>query len=236
MRWRHAAPREQHHLPPFAPDVDSTALALLIFLLAEKEGINVQEGVTLREQMQVFDELIHPNGIKTWFENFCDEEPDPVVTSAVALLELQLQVKDKLYYHLQEVWNKVITNIEKLPQATIYYLSGKAYLLARTAQMLRYDATFLQRNTKDSLDQCIETMTPVNPLEAAWIGSAAAKRQLKNKMQETKEYLERSRQGVGLWPWTPFYNQKTYWVYGHEVITTLYAIEALKNIEAAKIK
>ena len=92
----------------------------------------------------------------------------------------------------------------------------------------------MDRNAEASLDQFLEQATIGNTLEAAWIGTAAAERGIRGTAEQAKEYLLRTRQKSGLWSWEPVHNQKTYWQYGHEIMTTLFAAKALRLIESLK--
>ncbi|MEK6922053.1 MAG: hypothetical protein AABX82_09240, partial [Nanoarchaeota archaeon] len=231
-RLRYNAPRSLPGLPPFAPDADTTALALLVFSLVEQHGIPINEKMKAVNNRVQFKELIHPNGIKTWFGDFYpNEEPDPVVTSAVALFYVRAGLYDDVRYHLQEALNRQIKNISAMPEATRYYHSGRAYLAARAVEINRYDKTFLDKNAEASLDLFLEQVTIRNTLEAAWIGTAAAERGIRKTAEQAKEYLDRARQEDGFWSWEPVHNQKTYWQHGHEWLTTLFAIDALQIIE-----
>jgi hypothetical protein len=182
-----------------------------------------------------FRKPLHPNGIKTWFEDFWpNEEPDPVVTSTVALFYGRTGLRDDIAYHLRETFNKQIINIANMPKATTYYPSGRAYLAARATEISVYDKTFLDRNAEASLDQFLEQATIGNTLEAAWIGKAAGERGIRKTAEQAKEYILRTRQKDGFWSWEPVHNQKTYWQYGNRIMTTLFAVEALHAIESLK--
>ncbi|MBI5458807.1 MAG: hypothetical protein HY987_03645 [Methanobacterium sp.] len=85
-----------------------------------------------------------------------------------------------------------------------------------------------------SLDQFLEQETIRNTLEAAWIGTAAAERGIRKTAAQAKEYLLRTRQEDGLWSWEPVHNQKTYRQRGHGILTTLFAVEAVRAIERLK--
>ena len=230
-RWKHNAPRSQSTLPSFPPDGDSTALTLLVFYLAEQENISVPIVANTPQNRQQFQELQHPHGIKTWFDNYRpEEEPDPVVTSAVALFFIYGKFFSALYDHLQEVINEQVKSISEIPEATSYYPSGRIYFAARAAEIEIHKNGYLEQRAKNSLDDFLRQVSYRNPLEAAWVGTAAALREMKEKADEAREYLIKTREQTGFWPWVPFYNQKTYWQYGHEVTTTVYAMTALCTI------
>src|SRR3989338_4958617 len=63
-RWRYNAPRSLSGLPSFPADVDSTALALPVFALAEQEGMLIPSKMSPTKNNEQFRELLHPNGIK----------------------------------------------------------------------------------------------------------------------------------------------------------------------------
>ena len=234
-RWRYNAPRSLSGLPPFPADIDTTAVALLVFLEAEQAEIHIPAKISSTKNREQFRELLHPNGIKTWFEDFqSDEEPDPVVTSAVALFYARAGLRDEVEYHLKKTLNKQIMNIANMPKATTYYPSGRAYLAARATEISAYERTFLDRNAEASLDHFLEQATIRNTLEAAWIGRAEAEREIKKTAEQAKEYLLRTRLKNGLWSWEAVHNQKTYWQQGHGIMTTLFAGEALQAIESVK--
>ena len=92
----------------------------------------------------------------------------------------------------------------------------------------------LERNEGELLDQFLEQATIGYALDAAWIGIAAAERGIRKTAEQAKEYLLRTRQKSGLWSWEPVHNQKTYWQYGHEIMTTLFDEKALRSIESLK--
>ncbi len=233
FRWRYNAPRSLPGLPPFPPDVDSTALVLSVFALAEQEGMYIPPQMSSTRNKEQFRELLHPEGIRTWFGDFRqDEIPDPVVTSAVALFYARAKLRDEVACHLQETLNNQIMKLGNMPEATTYYPFGKAYLAARATEISAYERTFLDRNAGASLDHFLEQATIGNTLEAAWIGTAAAERGIRKTAEQAKEYILRTRQKNGLWSWEPVHNQKTYWQHGHGVLTTLFAGEALQAIES----
>lgn len=228
QRWKYNAPRSQSILQPFPPDADSTALALLVFCLAEQENISVPLDANIPQNRQQFLELQHPNGIKTWFDNYRpEEEPDPVVTSAVALFFMYGKFFCALYDHLQEVINRQVKSIREMSEATTYYPSGRIYFAARAAEIETHKPGFLEQHAKESLDDFLRQVCYKNPLEAAWVGTAVALRKIKEKADEAREYLLKTREHTGFWPWEPFHNQKTYWQYGHEVTTTVCVMTAL---------
>ncbi|MBI5002399.1 hypothetical protein HZC31_03375 [Candidatus Woesearchaeota archaeon] len=231
-RWRYNAPRSVPGLPPFPPDADTTALPLVVFALAEQAGLSIPAKMIPTKNKEQFRELLHPEGIRTWFGDFMlSEVPDPVVTSAVALFYARAGLRDDIGYHLQQTLNKQIMNIANMPEATTYYPYGRAYFAARAAEINAYDQTFLERNAEASLDKFLEQATIRNTLEAAWIGTAAAERGVRKTAEQAKEYLLRTRLNNGLWSWEPVHNQKTYWQQGHEVLTTLFAVGALQTID-----
>ncbi len=234
-RWRYNAPRSVPGLPPFPADVDTTALALLVFSEAEQAGLSIPAKMSATKNKGQFRELLHPEGIRTWFGDFgLDEEPDPVVTSAVALFYARAGLHDEVEYHLKKTLNKQIMHLANMPEATTYYPSGRAYLAARATEISAYERTFLDRNAEASLDQFLEHVTIGNTLEAAWIGTAAAERGIRKTAEQAKEYFLRTRLKNGLWSWEAVHNQKTYWQQGHGIMTTLFAIEALQAIESVK--
>lgn len=232
VQWAYNAPRSQSGLPPFPPDADGTALALLVLYSAAKAGINVDKKYLSRRNADQFEELLHQEGIKTWFGDFRpDEEPDIAVTSAVALYFSHVAPEHAVYEHLYNCLNRKMQNVDEVPKKTEYYLSGKYYALMRIAEIAKQDPNFLQASAQDAINKYLETANLGNALDAAFVGRAAALCGVREKAAEAKEFLVEQRQSNGLWPFVPLHNQKTYWVYGHEAVTAVFAINAIQEIK-----
>lgn len=232
VQWVHNAPRFLPGLPPFPPDTDSTALALLVLYNAAKAGIYVHQKYLSRRNADQFEELLDEEGIKTWFDNFRpDEEPDIAVISAVALYFSHVAPEHAVYEHLHNCLNRKMQNVDEVPKKTEYYPSGKYYALMRVAEIAKQDPIFLQASAQDAVNRYLETATLENALDAAFVGKAAALCGVRGKAAEAKEFLMEQRQSNGLWPFVPLYNQKTSWVYGHEAVTSVFAVSAIQEIE-----
>ncbi len=231
-RWAHSAPRALPELPPFPADTDSTALALLVLYSAAKAGVNVNEKYLLPKNANQFEELVHKEGIRTWFGDFQpDEEPDIAVISAVALYFSHVAPEHKVYEHLHNCLNRKMQSVDAIPKKTEYYPSGKYYALMRIAEIAKQDPNFLQASAQDAVNNDLETASLENTLDAAFVGKAAALCGVRRKAAEAKEFLMKQRQANGLWPFVPLYNQKTSWVYGHEAVTAVFAVSAIQEIE-----
>lgn len=232
VQWAYNAPRSLPGLPPFPPDTDSTALALLVLHSAAQAGICIHQEYLSRRNADQFEELLHEEGIKTWFDNFRpDEEPDIGVTSAVALYFSHVAPEHAVYEHLRVCLNRKLQGMDEVPKKTEYYPSGKYYALMRIAEIAKQDPNFLQASVQDAVNRCVETATLENALDAAFVGKAAALCGVRGKAAEAKEFLMEQRQSNGLWSFVPLHNQKTYWVCGHEAVTAVFAISAIQEIE-----
>lgn len=232
VQWAHNAPRSLPGLPPFPPDTDSTALALLILHNAAQAGICVHPKYLSRRNVDQFEELLDEEGIKTWFDNFRpDEEPDIAVTSAVALYFSRVAPEHGVYKHLRICLSRRLQSVDEVPKKTEYYPSGKYYALMRIAEIAKQDPNFLQGSAQNAVNRYLETATLENALDAAFLGKAAALCGVRRKAAEAKESLMEQRQSNGLWPFVLLYNQKTSWVYGHEAVTAVFAISAIQEIE-----
>ena len=232
MRWSHSAPRSSPKLPPFPPDADTTAFALLVLQQAAKAGVSIPQEYLNSGNNDQFEELLHPEGIRTWFGDFgLDEQPDVAVTSAVALYFAHAALEHRIYNHLRTTLNRRVQQFDDLPKQTQYYPCGKYYALLRIAEIARDDHEFLGVAAQKALHVQVEKASLENALEAAFVGRAAALCGIQRKADEAKDFLMEQRQGNGLWPFVPFYNQKTSWYYGHEAITTIFAVSALREIE-----
>lgn len=232
VQWAYNAPRSLPGLPPFPSDTDSTALALLVLHSAAQAGIFIHQKYLSRRNADQFEELLHKEGIKTWFDNFRpDEEPDIAVTSAVALYFSHVAPEHNVYEYLRTCLNRRLQSVDAIPKKTEYYPSGKYYALMRVAEIAKQDPIFLQESAQDAVNRYLETATLENALDAAFVGKAAALCGVRRKAAEAKEFLMEQRQSNGLWPFVLLHNQKTYWVYGHEAVTAVFAINAIKEIE-----
>jgi hypothetical protein len=229
-RWSFPAPRNLPDLPPFPPDADTTALALLIFAYAEKEGIDIPDKYSPQNNLTQFQELISGEGyLNSWFARQQPlADPDPVVHTTVALLYVTLGTGDHAAQVTQRYLNNYAQNIAQHPKGTPYFPSGRIFTAGRLAEITMQQSDYLSGEAQASLDVFIESEMPTSCLEAAWLSIAASHRNKPTVTARSNQYLQQQRQVNGLWSWEPFYNQKEHWLYGHEVITTLVAFKALQ--------
>lgn len=210
------------------PDADSTAFAMLFFWMRSKLHGEAMP-TWLPDLHKSFSRgLEYNDGVLTFlgYRHEHEDSPDPVVNTAIAFLCI-------LGNHKGPETQDILGYLNSQSGA---YLSGKMdsryyprgiYLALRLAKLEFYFPGALDK--PGIINEFLDGFQPRNSLELAmrsvtesYLGRAD------HAVQANKE-LNKKRKKNGTWPFGTLYTQRTpRCVYGHERLTTLFAIEALE--------
>lgn len=221
------------------PDADSTAMNLLYLTIAKKKGITLPDRYLASANLSQYKDLISESGgIETFFG--LKRDVDPVVNTAVAFLYELNHISDETRKSIREYLRKQTKQLIKLSKFSKYYVTG-VYFAERMAKLSIYDPAVLDRGATEVLERYLSEKKPRNTLEEALLSIGASHRGLYNRAVELNRDIERKRKQNGLWHFGTFYTQRTpRFNYGHERLTTLFALEALKleeeNFQVRKVE
>ena len=224
-RWNFA-PSYVRDIPP---DADTTALSLLFFSMAEKNGIVVPRKFLAWKNLGQFrakDKLT--GGAETFFGKRREEDIDPIVNSTIAFLYIMTPTEEAIPQNIVDYFNTEIPKLLKNIEISRYYPNGK-YFAERITKLAFYNPNLLNKKSEGSLDKFLLIASPKNALDASLLSIGSSYRGLKSRVKTLNREIEKKRKNNGTWPFGTLYKQGTpRYNYGCERLTTLFAIEALE--------
>jgi hypothetical protein len=215
------------------PDADSTALSLLFFSIAQKNGINIPKEFNVKNNIKQFDNSV----VKTFFNVREKNEFDPVVNTTLAFLYV-ISTKSKIVpQKLAEYLRKTTSELDTHSSVSLYYPKA-TYFAERMAKLSFYCPYLLDDKCNAKLDNYLINSSPKNTLDASLISIGASYRGLTARAKELNDLIRCRRKSNGKWTFGTLYRQRTpKYSYGCEIITSLFAIEALalENEKPTKI-
>ncbi len=224
-RWNFAPP----YVRDIPPDADTTAVSLLFFAMAERNGLEVPQKFLARNNLGQFRiKGKSSKGIETFFGKRRKEDYDPIVNSAIAFLYIIAPTPEAIPGNIVGYLNKEVQNLLKKCKISRYYSNG-SYFAERIAKLAFYDPSLLNKESEDSLDKFLLIASPRNGLDASLLSIGSSYRGLRSRARNLNREIERKRKNNGTWPFGTLYRQGTpRYSYGCERLTTLFSIEALE--------